>query len=219
MRVLVTGIAALAATAFAVPAHAAPGDVLIKIRGGYALHSGSSKVAVDVDGTPVTAKVKGSIQGEASFTFFLTGHIATEIALGGLSYDVKDGAGRSLSSAGLITPYVTLQYHLLPESRLFRPYVGVGAAYANVYSEKPGEILTDRQTPFPIAASVAFKGALAPVAQIGADIAINDRLYINVDGKYLGSNSKVTIDTGTARETLSHRMRSTIIGAGVGFRF
>jgi outer membrane protein len=219
MRAFVMGAAAIAATAFTSPAYAAPGDILIKIRGGYTLHSGSSTVTVDVDGSPVTAKAKGSIGGEASFTFFLTEHIATEVALGGSSYDLKDARGRTLSSAGLITPYATLQYHLLPESRIFRPYVGAGLAYANFYSEKAGELLTDRQNPFAMSSSAALKGELAPVGQIGADIAINDRFYVNVDGKYLGANSKLTIDQGGDRQTVSHKMRSIIIGAGVGFRF
>jgi len=219
MRAFVMGTAALAAAAFANPACAAPGDILIKVRGGYVLHSGSSKVAVEIDGSTVTAKAQGAVGGEASLTFFMTDHLAVEAALGGASYDLKDGSGRILSSAGLITPSAILQYHLLPQSRLFRPYAGIGAAYANFYSEKPGEILTDRAEALPLSYATSLKGALAPVAQLGADIAINDQFYINVDGKYLGSNSRLTIDQGGARQTISHKMRSIIIGAGIGFRF
>jgi outer membrane protein len=219
MRAFVMGTAAMAATAFANPAYAAPGDILVKVRGGYALHSGGKRVAVDIDGSTMTAKAKGAVGGEAGLTFFMTDHIAAELALGGASYDLKDATGHALISAGLVTPTAMLQYHLLPNSRIFRPYVGVGVSYANFYSEKPGELLTDRTNPFPTSYSVNIKGALAPVAQVGADIAINDQFYINVDAKYLRSNSKLTIDEEGNRQTVSHKMRSLILGAGVGFRF
>lgn len=219
MRAFFIGATAIAATAFSSTAHAAPGDILIKVRGGYALHSGSSKVAIDIDGSTVTAKAKDAVGGEASLTFFMTNHIAIEIALGGSSYDLKDARGHALLSAGLITPYATAQYHLLPGSRFFRPYVGIGVAYANFYSEKAGSLLTDRTDLFDTSYSTNLKGELAPVGQVGADVAINDRFYINVDGKYLGANSKLTIDQGGDRQTLSHKMRSIIVGAGVGLRF
>ncbi|MEO7468794.1 MAG: OmpW family outer membrane protein [Sphingobium limneticum] len=219
MRALIVAIAGTAAMVSASPALAAPGDILVKIRGGYVLHPGSSRVSIDVDGTVVTAKPEGSVGGEASLTFFMTDHIAAEIGFGGSSYDLKDPAGRTLSSAGLITPSATLQYHLLPDSKFFRPYVGVGVAYANFYSEKAGEILTDRDAPFPVSYSTGLKGGLAPVGQIGADIAVNEQFYVNVDAKYLGSNSKFRINEGGSSQTFSHKMRSVVLGAGVGFRF
>lgn len=219
MRSFIIGSAALALLSVTSPAYAEPGDILIKIRGGYVLHPRSSSVGIDVDDALVTAEPKSAVGGEASLTFFLTDHLATEAALGGTSYDLEDGSGRTLSSAGLITPSVTLQYHLMPGSKLFRPYVGVGLAYANFYSEKAGEILTDRENPVMLSYGTSLKGGLAPVGQIGADIAVNDQFYINVDAKYLGSNSKFQLREGESSQTFSHKMRSVIIGAGVGFRF
>lgn len=209
----------LAATAFAGPASADPGDILVKVRGGYVFHSGSSRVTVEVDDTSLSATAKSAVGGEASLTFFLTEHVAAELAFGGSSYDLEDASGRTLSSAGMITPTAMLQYHLLPESRVFRPYVGAGVSYANFYSEKPGELLTDRSTDFPISYSTGLSGSLVPVGQIGADIAVNDQFYVNIDAKYLGGNSKFRVDAGGNKETVSHRMRSIIIGAGVGFKF
>jgi len=219
MRVFIIGSAALAAAAIAGPANAAPGDILIKVRGGYVLHPGSSRVAVDIDDATTSAKPKSAVSGEASLTFFMTDHIATEIGFGVTSYDLKDRAGRNLSSAGLITPSMTIQYHPLPDAKFFRPYIGVGAAYANFYSEKPGEVLTDRDAHFTQFYSTSLKGRLAPVGQIGADIALNDQFYVNVDAKYIGSNTKFQVEQGGSTQTISHKMRSVIIGAGVGFRF
>jgi outer membrane protein len=219
MRSVTLALAALAAMALSTPAAAEPGDMLIKIRGGYVLRTGSSVVTVDVGGTPVSAKAKAAPGGEASLTFFMTDHLATELTLGGAPYDIKDRSGKTLVSAGLITPTAMLQYHLMPASKQFRPYVGVGLSYANFYSEKAGEVLTNRVVTPAISYSADIKDGLAPVAQVGADIAINEQLYINIDAKYLGANSKLTLDQGGTSQTVSHRMRSIIMGAGVGFRF
>lgn len=201
------------------PALAAPGDVLIKVRGGYALRSGSSAVTVDVGDTPVTTQVRGAISGEASLTFFITNHIATELALGGAPYNLEDARGRTLVSAGVLTPTAMLQYHPSPSSKFIRPYVGIGLSYANFYSEKAGEILTDRNVFPPITYSAHLQGALAPVAQIGADVPINEQSYINLDAKYLGANSKLTLEQGSDSQTVSHHMRSIVLGVGAGFRF
>lgn len=219
MRHFVSTLWALAAVAAATPALAAPGDILIKLRGDYVLRSGSRPVTLDVGGSPVSAKAKAAPGAEASLTFFMTDRIAAELTLGGAPYDIKDRNGRTLVSAGLITPTAMLQYHAMPDSKAFRPYVGIGLSYANFYSEKPGEILTNRNVTPPISYAADLKGALAPVAQLGADIAINEQLYINVDAKYLGASSKLTVEQGSNSQTVSHKMRSLVLGAGVGFRF
>jgi len=218
MRAYIIAGAALAVLVTTSPAHGAPGDVLVKIRGDYTLHPGSSPVTIDVDDTAVIAKPKSAIGGEASLTFFLTDHVAAEIGFGGTSYDLEDRAGRTLSSGGLTTPSFTLQYHLLPGSKLLRPYVGVGAAYANFYSEKAGEILTDQETPITQTYSTSLKSGLAPVGQVGADIALNDQFYVNFDAKYVGTNTKFGVENGGS-QTFPYKMRSVIVGVGVGFRF
>ncbi|SMC34923.1 OmpW family protein [Novosphingobium sp. B1] len=219
MRHFAAALCAIAAVSAATPALAEPGDILIKIRGDYVLRSGSSAVTVDLGGIPVSANAKAAPGGEASLTFFITEHFATEFTLGGAPYDMKDRNGRTLVSAGLITPTAMLQYHVMPSSKVFRPYVGAGLSYANFYSEKPGEILTNRTVTPRISYSADLKGALAPVVQIGADIAINEQLYINVDAKYLGASSRLTVEQGGNSQTVSHKMRSLVLGAGVGFRF
>jgi len=218
-KALATAMAVIAGVAMTSPAMAAPGDILIKIRGGYALRTGSSAVTVNVGDTPVTTRARGAVSGEASLTFFMTRHLAAELTLGGAPYDLEDSKGRSLVSAGVITPTAMLQYHPMPDSKTLRPYVGIGLSYANFYSEKAGEILTDRHVFPPISYSASLKGALAPVAQIGADIPIDDQFYINLDAKYLGANTKLTLEQGSDSQTVSHRMRSIVLGAGVGFRF
>lgn len=201
------------------PACAAPGDILVKIRGGYALRSGSSKPVVAIGEDEVRVKAEGAVGGEASLTYFLSDSVAAEFAFGGAPYDLKASGGRRLSSAGLIMPMVVLQYHFLPEGRFFRPYVGIGGAYAKFYSEEPKELLTGQNLEPPISYGVSLKSSLAPVGQLGADVAINDRFYVNVDAKFIAANSRLTVEQGSAQQTVDHDMRSVMVSAGVGFRF
>lgn len=214
--IILSTIATFAATT---PVWAAPGDILIRVRGDYVVRTGSSDVTVSVGGSPVTAKAKGAVGGEASLTFFMTDHLATEFTLGGAPYDLKDSSGHTLISAGLITPTAMLQYHLMPNGRAFRPYIGAGLSYANFGSVTVGEVLTNRTVVPAISYSASINGALAPVVQIGADVAINEQMYINFDAKCLGTNSKLTLVQGGNSQTVSHKMRSCVLGTGVGFRF
>src|SRR5690606_35997355 len=55
MRALVMSIAALTVAGFATPSHAAPGDILVKVRGSYAPRPGSSAATVNVGDTVATA--------------------------------------------------------------------------------------------------------------------------------------------------------------------
>lgn len=218
MRKLTITAAALSALTVAATAHAEPGDMLLKLRGGYSLRSQSTPVLVAVDNTPVRATASDAIGAEAALTFFLTDTLAAEVTLGGASYDLEDASGRTLSSGAMLTPALTLQYYPMPHARL-RPYVGVGAAYVNFYSEKPGEVLTNRNVLPPVSYSTALKGNIAPVGQIGVDVAINDKLYINLDGKYLRASSKLTVAQGSTVQTVNHRMESFVVAVGAGFKF
>lgn len=210
--------AAIAALSAAAPAHAETGDMLVKVRGGYSFRSGTDSVTVNLISDRVTAKAADSVVGEAALTFFLTDNVATEVSLGGGSYDINDAAGRTLASSGLITPTLTLQYHLMPGGRV-RPYIGVGAAYVSFYSEKPGEILTNQNPLPPVSYAVGIKSNIAPVGQIGADVSVNDKFYVNIDGRYMIAKSKLTITQGSNVQTVKQDTQSFVVMAGVGFKF
>lgn len=210
--------AMLAGAAVASPACAAPGDLLIKLRGNYALRSQSSSIVVTRDNEAIVAKAQNAGGGEVAISWFLSDSIATEVSFGISSYDLER-SGKTLVNAGQITPAVLVQYHLMPSNRLLRPYVGVGAAYMNLYSEKTGELLARDPAQPAISYSASLKGAFAPVAQIGADIAVNDQFYVNLDAKYLAANTRLSVSENGDLQTARHRSRSIIIGAGMGFRF
>lgn len=219
----VAGILALGLTS---PAHADRGDTLIKMRGNFHLRSGSDKVPVEVTKGPLGSTqlahyhVRGddAVGAEVSATYFVTDHVATEVAFGGVSFNVKESTGDSLASASMITPMITFQYHPMPKARV-RPYLGAGAAYLGLYDEKPGKLMTE-QVPYTIDAySVTMKGAVAPVAQVGFDISLDDKMYLNVDAKYLFAKSDIRVIQNGLPETEEQDINTFILGLGVGFRF
>ena len=218
MRKLVTAVAIAAMFSAASPAFAERGDMLIKMRGSYNLRSGSDTAVVSVGGSNVSAKASNSVGAEAAADFFVSENFAVEAAFGGSSYEINNSAGNTLASAGLINPSLTLLYYPTTSARI-RPYIGGGAAYVNFYSEKPGEILTNQHVIQPVTYSAVMKSNLAPVGQVGADISLDNKFYLNIDGKYMLANSKVTIVQGIVSQTVKQNMSSFVIGAGVGFKF
>lgn len=219
MRKFFVSAAAIVAVATASPAWAERGDMLVKVRGSYALRSGSDSVTLKVSTTSVTAKADDAVGAEAAIDFFLTDNIAAEFAFGGASYDIQDAKGRTLASSGMITPTVTvLYYYPSPEARV-RPYFGVGVSYVNFYSEEPGEIVTSQNPLPPVSYGVGMKSNIAPVGQIGVDVALDGKIYVNLDAKYVWAKSKLSFTQGSNTQTVDHDMKSFVIGAGVGFKF
>ena len=213
--------AACAALTLSSTAQAETGDILIKARGTFSLRSGADAVTGTANSSVVSATAGNAFGAEAAMDFFLTSNILMEFAFSGAPYDVKDAAtGKNLVSAGMITPTVSLLYYPLPAGR-FRPYFGGGVTYANFYSEKSGELLANAQH---IPIKVALKSNLAPVGQIGADIAVSDQLYVNIDAKYLLAKSKLTVTPsapvpGFNIPSANQNLNSFTLGAGVGFKF
>lgn len=218
MRRLFMLAAAAVATAASAPAQADAGDILVKARGTYHKRLESFSITLPGGEQPVRADVEDTSGAEVGVTMFLTDHIAMELALGGAGYRVKDGQGNSLVSADLVTSTVTVQYHALPEGEVFRPYVGAGVTHLNIYGEDT-EINLLATPPDPLVSYRSrLTGGFAPVGQVGADIAINDRLYFNLDVKYTSRKTEILIES-EARATDSRRLGAVIVGAGVGFRF
>lgn len=207
-----------AATMVAVPAHADAGDILIKARGtyhqrldGFAVTLPDAELAIDAD-------VENTVGAEAGLTLFLTDKIAAEFSLGGAGYQVKDATGRGLVSANLLMSTATIQYHFAPDGKRVRPYLGLGVTHLNLYGEDV-EVAVSNSAPDPfVSYNSRLTGGFAPVGQAGADIAINDRLYVNLDVKYTARKTEILIER-EVRATEARRLGSLIVGAGIGFRF
>ncbi|MCD8449959.1 outer membrane beta-barrel protein [Tenacibaculum dicentrarchi] len=147
---------------------------------------------------------------ELDFTYFFTENIAAELILGTTQHDVKATATTlgnvNLGDVWLLPPTLTVQYHFT--GMKFRPYVGAGVNYTIFYDANPGAVI-----------DVDYDNAFGYAAQLGFDYDLNDTWFLNVDAKYIGLSTDVTVNAGIATVTADVDINPILVGFGVGMRF
>ena len=163
---------------------------------------------------------------ELDFTYFFTKHFATELILGTTKHDVNTvgsdisavggptNANVDLGSVWLLPPTLTAQYHFYPfAEKVFKPYVGAGLNYTIFYSVDQGSTVKD----------VSYKNNIGYAFQVGFDLMLNDKFFINLDAKKILLKTDVTVDASNLAAGLSIPANVTInpliLGMGVGMRF
>lgn len=168
---------------------------------------------------------------ELDFTYFFTDNIAAELILGttkhnvetrgsDLSNPVVGGPSRAnvdLGSVYLLPPTLMIQYHH-KFGEVFKPYVGIGANYTIFYNEKSG-----------VAQDIKYENKFGWGYQLGFDIDITDKFFINVDFKKLFLQTDVSVNAsnlldsnaGITELTIPAKVKldPMLIGFGVGMRF
>lgn len=154
---------------------------------------------------------------ELDFTYFFTEHFAAELILGTAKHEVKavnTAAGNvDLGSVWLLPPTLTAQYHFYTsDKKIFKPYIGAGLNYTFFYNVKSGGV-----------ADVEYDNALGYAAQLGFDLMLDDKFFINVDAKRLFLSTDVTVDASNLAPGLSIPAEVDIdpwlFGVGVGMKF
>lgn len=211
---LSTMLAAMVAT----PAYAEAGDWLVRLRGIYvAPQDESGGVLPAVPTGSVT--VDDAIVPELDFTYFFTNNIAAELILATSPHDI-DGAG-AISALGEVAdtmalpPTLTLQYHFAPDQKV-RPYVGAGLNWTIFYSEDSTASL-DGALGGPTA--VSLDDSFGWAVQAGVDIDITERIFLNLDVKYIDIDTTATLNTGGAINTIDVAIDPIVAGIGFGMRF
>lgn len=216
MRSLILSTAA--AAALVSPAHAEAGDWLVRLRGIYvAPQDDSGGVLPAVPTGSVT--VDDAIVPELDFTYFFTNNIGAELILATSPHDIG-GAG-ALSALGEIAdtmalpPTLTLQYHFAPNAKM-RPYVGAGINWTVFYSEDPS---TSLNTALGGATDVSLDDSFGWAVQAGVDFDITERVFLNLDVKYVDIDTTATLDTGGVFNNVDVEIDPLIFGVGLGMRF
>jgi outer membrane protein len=209
--------AALAALSATQPAHAAAGDWLVRLR------------AIDVAPTEKSGPVQPSfpagrvavddaIVPEIDFTYMLTDNVGAELILATSPHDI-DGRG-SLAAVGKLAdtmalpPTLTLQYHFAPEAKV-RPYVGAGLNYTIFYDEDASSALETAIGQTRVSADDSFGYAL----QAGFDVDLTERVFLNVDVKYIDIDTTATLRTGALTNRVDVSLDPVVVGVGLGMRF
>lgn len=210
MKTYRAGVAAIALMAgfSTVPAHAefagkSAGDFMVRARviGVMPDEDASTTIGGDVS-------VSNDVVPEVDFTYFITDNIALELIAATTKHDVSHSAGIDLGEVSLLPPTLTLQYHFMPKER-FSPYVGAGLNYTFFYDE-------DTAAGSPVT-SIDYDNALGYALQVGADYALSDNWYANIDVKKIFLSTDVSLNGGAI--TADVDIDPWIVGAGIGYRF
>lgn len=163
---------------------------------------------------------------ELDFTYFFTKNFAAELILGTTKHDVRT-VGSDISAIGgptefdvdlgsvyLLPPTLTLQYHFYPmKEKIFKPYIGAGINYTLFYGIEEGPVVKD----------VQYDNALGYAAQIGFDLFLSERYFINLDVKKVFLSTDVTVDATNLAPGLTIPAEVDInpwlLGFGVGMKF
>lgn len=140
---------------------------------------------------------------EVDLSYFFTSHIAAELIL---TYPQKVTIDPNVGSVKALPPILTVQYHFLPDSQSFRPYVGAGINYTRFSSYSlAGGALT------------GSKDSTGLALQAGFDIPLTDTMTFNVDVKKAYIKTDISTAAGAPVGTL--KLDPVLIGVGLGWKF
>nr|WP_314442437.1 OmpW family protein [uncultured Sphingomonas sp.] len=201
----------------AVPAHAEAGDILLRGRailvipteksGGIQPTFPNDRVSVSDSWTP-----------EVDVTWFATDRVAFELIAATTKHDVGGEKGLKpvgkLADTWVLPPTLTAQYHFAPNARV-RPYVGAGVNYTLFYNEDASRALESAIG----STGVKLKSSFGYALQAGADVALTDKVFLNLDVKYIDIDTRAKLTTGTLVNRVKVSIDPVVFGVGVGTRF
>lgn len=192
-------------SAITVHAHEA-GDWLFKL--GVTQVSPKSDNGSVLGGT-VDLNVNSNVRPSFTVTYMATRHIGIEL-LGALPFQHNVSGDTGLGKIGTtkqLPPTLSVQWHFLPDHTI-QPYVGVGLNYTHFF---------DTHTRGPLSgSSLKLSDSWGLAGQLGVDIKLSDRWFMNADIRYIDISSKVKLDgqrIGTAR------IDPWVTTLAVGYRF
>ena len=192
----------------------------VRVRGVGVVPDESAKIGI-IGGD---AKISNTFIPELDFSYFFTKNISAELILGTSKHDVNTvasdisvvggptSADVNLGSVYLLPPTLTVQYHFLPD-HIFNPYVGAGVNYTIFYNEKAGNTVR----------GIEYDNSFGYAFQVGFDLMLDDKFFINVDIKKIFLKTDVTVDASNLAAGLSIpadvEINPLLLGFGVGMKF
>ncbi|HKY83114.1 MAG TPA: OmpW family outer membrane protein [Sphingobium sp.] len=217
VKMILCSGAALGALA-AGPAQAAQGDVLVRLRGIMVVpNEKSGSVLPAFPGEKV--KVDNSVMPEVDITYMATDHVGLELIAATTKHCASGRTGTTgaigkLASTWVLPPTLTAQYHFLPEGKV-RPYVGAGINYTLFYNEKASGALASAVG----ATRVHMSDSVGWAGQAGVDVDLTDKVFLNLDVKYLDIDTTARLTTAAAGvQRVKVHLDPFVFGVGIGFR-
>lgn len=196
----------LIAAAFASPAVLAhqAGDILV--RGGLAFVSPQTS-SDDVLGTG-ELDIDSNMQLGLTLSYMLTDNWGVELlAATPFSHSVSTPGLGEVAKVKHLSPTLMAQYYFGDANSKVRPYVGAGINYTTFFDEEGRGALAGTDV------SVDSSWGLA--GQVGLDMAINDRWFVNASAWLID----IDTDVHTAVGTINTSIDPVAFMFGVGYRF
>ncbi|GHT84003.1 outer membrane protein W [Betaproteobacteria bacterium] len=236
-QLLAAAVATLAISGTAV-AHE-PGDVILRV--GAARVSpvdSSTKISTGVTGKiPGTkAGVNGNNQVGLTGTYIVAPHLGIEVLaatpfthkvnvkgipnVGGVPYSLANG---KFADVKHLPPTISAQYFFLDPKSKFQPYAGVGLNYTWFFDEQ----LTKHQKSLGFS-KLKLSNSFGLAAQLGADVALTDNLFLNaavwkidINTKARATHNDIPGNPGTAlgRVKVDVDVDPWVYFVGVGYKF
>ncbi|WP_324023370.1 OmpW family outer membrane protein [Aeromonas caviae] len=196
----------LIAAAFASPvamAHQA-GDILV--RGGLAFVSPQTS-SDNVLGTG-ELEIDSNMQLGLTLSYMLTDNWGVELlAATPFSHSVSTAGLGEVAKVKHLPPNLMAQYYFGDANSKVRPYVGAGINYTTFFDEEGRGALAGTD--------VSVDSSWGMAGQVGLDMAINDRWFVNASAWLID----IDTDVHTAVGTINTSIDPVAFMFGVGYRF
>ncbi len=194
------------------------GDVLLRTRAiMVAPNERSGSILPAFPGEKV--KVDNSVMPELDVTYMATDNIGFELIASTTKHSASGRSGTTgsigkLASTWVLPPTLTAQYHFAPTSKV-RPYVGAGLNYTIFWNEDASRGLEAAVGP----TKVHMKDSFGWAAQAGVDVDLTDRVFLNLDVKYIDIDTTARLSTTAAgTQNVKVSLDPLVFGIGIGVR-
>ena len=219
MKILHAAVALLAAgTVAATGAEAKQGDVIVRVRAIDVMPQEDAGAILPALPSS-SVKVNNTITPEIDFTYMVADNVGLEL-IAATSRHTVTGVGPVVGGVDVLKtnalpPTLTLQYHFAPDGKV-RPYAGAGVNYTTFFNSKATSAFESVAGNTDIKMKKSFGWAL----QAGVDVPLNDRLFLNLDAKYIKIDTKATLTTANlGTQAVKVDLNPIVVGVGIGTKF
>jgi outer membrane protein len=185
------------------------GTAAIAQQGTWLVRAGVSVVDPKSDnlalGPGTTLQVEAATRPTFDVTYLFRDHWGVEILASTFwkhELLVRSPTGTTrLGEVKHLPPTLSVQYHFNPDGR-FRPYAGLGVNSTYLFDESP--------------AALSVGNSIGAAAQVGLDIGIDERWFVNLSARYLDIDGEARLGAAALG---SVEVDPFVYGIHLGFRF
>jgi outer membrane protein len=185
------------------------GSVLLNARVSVVDPPNSSEIVTSAGAaTGLSTTQSTSVVPTVGIDYFFTDNISAELVLGTSHHTIR-AVGPStdvvVRKTWVLPPILTLKYHFNPKGQV-SPYLGAGLNAMFFYSGHDYNGFTTK-----------VGNGVGVALQAGGDVALTDRVNLNLDVKKVFFRTDATINGGALKSRV--RLDPWVFSAGIGYRF